>query len=243
MEITLDKLLEGKATIIKDREFKATKEYVQPFIDEINKYAEKLIIQAQQPDQIIITDNKATTYNKVWIQGLLPNVIDNKQETINFVYSLDNRVPVYKVFRSYKDKDSGNLYSCNELWIKTFEIKDDERMIIPIKTLLETNNPIEKVIDDLSNTTILDRNATLGKLIDKTMLSTFSSIAGKVKLSTSSIIKAYENLYFDSTSKYYSTTQCSMLDFYDSINQLITEDKKDIFNKFEKSHLVYLICK
>ena len=243
MEITLDKLLEGKATIIKDREFKATKEYVQPFIDEINKYAEKLIIQVQQPDQIIITDNKVTTYNKVWIQGLLPNVINNKQETINFVYSLDNRVPVYKVFRSYKDKDSGNLYSCNELWIKTFEIKDDERMIIPIKTLLETNNPIEKVISDLSNTTILDRNATLGKLIDKTMLSTFSSIAGKVKLSTSSIIKAYENLYFDSTSKYYSTTQCSMLDFYDSINQLITEDKKDIFNKFEKSHLVYLIWK
>ena len=115
MEITLDKLLEGKATIIKDREFKATKEYVQPFIDEINKYAEKLIIQVQQPDQIIITDNKVTTDKKVWIQGLLPNVINNKQETINFVYSLDNRVPVYKVFRSYKDKDSGNLYSCNEL--------------------------------------------------------------------------------------------------------------------------------
>ena len=100
MEITLDKLLEGKATIIKDREFKATKEYVQPFIDEINKYAEKLIIQVQQPDQIIITDNKVTTYNKVWIQGLLPNVINNKQETINFVYSLDNRVPVYKVLAS-----------------------------------------------------------------------------------------------------------------------------------------------
>ena len=97
-------------------------------------------------------------------------------------------------------------------------------MIIPIKTLLETNNPIEKVISDLSNTTILDRNATLGKLIDKTMLSTFSSIAGKVKLSTSSIIKAYENLYFDSKSKYYSTTQCYMIDFYESINQLIKKE-------------------
>ena len=87
MEITLDKLLEGKATIIKDREFKATKEYVQPFIDEINKYAEKLIIQVQQPDQIIITDNKVTTYNKVWIQGLLPNVINNKQETVKDIFN------------------------------------------------------------------------------------------------------------------------------------------------------------
>ena len=87
MEITLDKLLEAKATIIKDREFKAAKEYVQPFIDEINKYAEKLIIQVQQPDQIIITDNKVTTYNKVWIQGLLPNVINNKQETVKDIFN------------------------------------------------------------------------------------------------------------------------------------------------------------
>lgn len=83
----------------------------------------------------------------------------------------------------------------------------------------------------------------LGKTIDGILLNVFNSIAGKVKLSTSMGINAYESVYYDSTSKYYSKDGSSTaLNFYNALDQLITDEKKDIFNKFEKSYLVNLIC-
>jgi hypothetical protein len=66
MEITLQKLLEGKATIIKGKEYLSTKEYVQNFVDEMSKFTSKFIVNVQEPSQVILTDNSTdTTYNKV----------------------------------------------------------------------------------------------------------------------------------------------------------------------------------
>lgn len=66
MEITLNALLEGKPTIIREKEYFATKEYVQPFIDEMSKFTNDFIINVQLPGQITISnDNKDLTYNKV----------------------------------------------------------------------------------------------------------------------------------------------------------------------------------
>ena len=47
MEITLQKLLEGKATIIKGKEYLSTKEYVQKFVDEMSKFTNKFILIQQ----------------------------------------------------------------------------------------------------------------------------------------------------------------------------------------------------
>lgn len=41
MEITIGKLLEGKPTVIKDKEYFETKEYCQPFIDVMKKFTDK----------------------------------------------------------------------------------------------------------------------------------------------------------------------------------------------------------
>lgn len=102
MEITLSKLLEGKPTIIKGKEFFATKDYVQQFIDEMSKYTDKFIINVQEPSQVILTNNtNDTTYNRVWIQAIMPNSIEGLNEIYHFVYGLDMRTPVYKIFRSY----------------------------------------------------------------------------------------------------------------------------------------------
>lgn len=66
MEITLSRLLEGKPTIIKGKEYLATKEYVNPFIDEMSKYTDKFIVHVQEPDQLLINDdNNDTTFNRV----------------------------------------------------------------------------------------------------------------------------------------------------------------------------------
>ena len=66
MEITLNALLEGKPTIIREKEYFATKDYIQPFIDEMSKFTKNFIINVQLPGQITISNNnKDLTYNKV----------------------------------------------------------------------------------------------------------------------------------------------------------------------------------
>ena len=99
MEITKDKLLEGTATIIKDKEFLPTKEYVSPFIEEMSKFTDEFIIRVEEPSQKLVTDqNDNTTFNKVWIQAIMPGT-DNIKEIYNLAYSLDVRTPLYKVFK------------------------------------------------------------------------------------------------------------------------------------------------
>ena len=66
MEITLNALLEGKPTIIREKEYFATKDYVQPFIDEMSKFTKEFVVNVQLPDQVTISnDSKDVTYNRV----------------------------------------------------------------------------------------------------------------------------------------------------------------------------------
>jgi hypothetical protein len=63
-----------------------------------------------------------------------------------------------------------------------------------------------------------------------------SSDFGKVKLSKSTPNEAYEELYLNAESKFYSEDDTiSYFDFLEVYNSLIADDNKDIVNKFEKS--------
>jgi hypothetical protein len=66
MEITIGKLLEGKSTIINDNAYLSTKEYVNPFIELMQKFTDDFHIEVQMPTQLTITDSKEDiTYNHV----------------------------------------------------------------------------------------------------------------------------------------------------------------------------------
>ena len=66
MEITLSALLEGKPTIIREKEYFATKDYIQPFIDEMSKFTKDFVVNVQLPDQVTISnDSRDVTYNRV----------------------------------------------------------------------------------------------------------------------------------------------------------------------------------
>lgn len=66
MEITLNALLEGKPTIIREKEYFATKDYIQPFIDEMSTFTKEFVVNVQLPDQVTISnDSKDVTYNRV----------------------------------------------------------------------------------------------------------------------------------------------------------------------------------
>ena len=77
MELTLEEVLKGKATRIKNNEFFPTAAYVEPFIEKMSKFTSDFRIQAILPDQITKTDNGGIdyddiTYNRVWIQAVMP---------------------------------------------------------------------------------------------------------------------------------------------------------------------------
>ena len=66
MEITLDRLLSGKPTVIKNKNYFQTSDYVSPFLNHMTKFTDKFIVNVQTPDQLTITDDEEdTTYNRV----------------------------------------------------------------------------------------------------------------------------------------------------------------------------------
>lgn len=241
MEITLQKLLEGKATIIKGNEFLETKEYVQSFIDQMSKFTDKFIVNVQEPSQVIFTnDSRNTTYNKVWIQAIMPKQEEDLNEIYHFVYALDTRTPVYKIFRSY------GPCVFNTEWLTINKIEGETAPKYSLDNLMKYTNDVIPIVKKMKST-FLDsdkRHSLLGELIEKSMLYEYNNIGGKTKLSPSLVTKAYESVYMDSSSNFYvgDTEESNVWNYFSAFTDILKDDKKDI-NFFEKNHLVYLLFK
>lgn len=66
MEIDSELLLKGKSTIIKNKNYLSTKEYVEPFFDEMSKFTNNFIIRVQTPNQMTLSgEDKDITFNRV----------------------------------------------------------------------------------------------------------------------------------------------------------------------------------
>lgn len=248
MEITISKLLEGKCTVIKENEYLSTKEYVSPFIEVMKKFTTDFSVQVQLPSQLTITDSKEDiTYNRVWVQALLKDNSYGYTETINLVYALDVRKPIYKIFKAYKDRKTGNLFAFNSQWINVYELKPNEEFVDfePIvKHFLELTDDSSKRFENLEKNVVSseteERQQFLGELIENSMLFEITNKGGKVKIAPQMVLKAYQNVYMDSSSRnYISEEECTKLNYLDAFSSLITDDDKDIVNRFEKNLLVY----
>lgn len=239
MEITKDKLLEGTATIIKDKEFLPTKEYVSPFIEEMSRFTDEFIIRVEEPNQKLITDqNDNTTFNKVWIQAIMPGTDDIK-EIYNLAYSLDVRTPLYKVFKHYTYDGNPVLFQAN--WINTEEIKDGTKLIYNIPYFMSLTNDIPSKVEKMKKCFIDDPHKALGEMSTKALMYEFRNIGGKVKLPSSMPLKAYEMVYMDDSSPYYvkSTEESSAWNYYQAYTSLVKDaSKKDLMSMFEKTWLV-----
>lgn len=239
MEITLDLLLKGKPTIIKEREFLPTKDYVDEFIKEMSKFTDKFIINVTLPSQLTLTNKEEDiTFNKVWIQAIIPGSNELK-EVINLVYALDIKKPCYKVFRTYIEENRHFVF--DEKWIYTGEIKDDIPFKLPIKELMQMENNVFSKIDKMQKTFINDedRFGYIGQLLNRSQLYDYSGITGKIKLSPNVVVKANELIYIDSTSKLYRKDQeATCYDVYTAfLNEIAETYKKDPINVWEKSFL------
>ena len=129
MEITIEELLEGKSTIIKNKEFFPTKNYVEPFLEKMSKYSDDFIVRAKAAPQMSITkDNTDIVWNRVWIQARLPETydFDNHSEVYGMVMGLDARKPVAKLYRGGLNLACMNLTIFNPSWLNVQELQPDE---------------------------------------------------------------------------------------------------------------------
>ena len=250
MEVKLNELLAGKSTRIKNREYFPTAAYVEPFLDRVSKtLTDKFIVKVETPEQI--TTNEGTddlTYNRVWIQGILPDEfnIENHQEVIGMVMGLDVRKPIAKFYRGGVNMACCNLCVFNPSFLECQEIYPEAALNYKsVDTLINRASELRQWLNTLHTTTFerseQNINESLGMWVRRCLDISFNNGFGKVKLAVSSAIDAYKLLFVDSESDYYvhPGDNTDLFNIYNAFTDIISNDKdKDIMNKAEKCLLL-----
>jgi hypothetical protein len=251
VDITLDELYKGKSTLIKNKEFFPTKTYIEPFIEKMSAFTNDFRIQVKLPDQMTtFKDSTDITYNRVLLQAVLPEkfCIDGHDEVIGFLYGIDVKKPIVKIYRGYLNQACTNLTVFNPQWLNIQElVAGDPIDFSPIKSLMEYTNDFEVKIRELRSTYINrdERTQYLGEWVDYALRESQDYGFGKVKIAVSTPIDAYKQLYIDSDSEYYIPLGIdpSLFDIYNSFTQIVNNDKKDLMNKFEKTIIINRLLK
>jgi hypothetical protein len=248
MEISIKDLFEGKSTIIKNKEFKSTKDYVAPFIDRMSKYTEDFRISVKMPDQITTSKNNPdVTYNRVLIQAVMPESYfneDNHRQVIGMLYGLDVKTPVYKFYKGGLNMACTNLTVFSPEFLNVQELEPETALnYSPIQQLLDKEDKLKLYLDKMHSTYLDSKRLKeeLGKWVDFTLRHSFNAEYGKIKIASSTPIDVYKNLVIDSDSEYYipAGIEPDLFTVYNAFTDIITNDKgKDIMNKYEKICLI-----
>lgn len=255
MELTLDELLVGKATRIKNKEYFPTCAYVEPFLNRVGKLTNEFRVQAQLPSQVtfdsdghVITDD--ITYNRVLIEALLPDKYkfngDNHRQVIGMVYGIDVRKPVVKFFKGHERMACTNLcvfspqlLSCQDLEPETAVDYNSLQRIIDQTD--DTATWLNTIINTSFECTDFNINERLGNWIRNCINYSYDNHYGKVKIACSTPIDAYKLLFEKEDSEYYygHDPEISMYQVYNAFTNILTDNKKkDAFNIFEKTLLI-----
>lgn len=250
MEITIDELLTGKSTLIKNKQYLSTKAYVEPFIDKLSKFTSEFKVQIKTPTQLSTTGgNPDLMFNRVLIQAVLPKTYweyDNHQQVIGMVYGIDTKIPVAKIYKSGLNMACTNLTVFNSSFLDVQEIEPNTALNYkPINQLMEMTDDFAVKIKKLKETIIKvgneeDREKHLGKWVDFTLRDNYTANYGKVKLASSVPIDVYKDLFINTDSDYYVPIGMNpdLFTVYNAFTDSITNDNKDILSKYEKTLLV-----
>lgn len=251
MEVTLNQLLEGKATKIKNKDYAPTRSYVEPFLERMSKITNDFRVQVKLPDQVTCTSGEGErhddiTYNRVLIQAVLPNKFDNHQEVIGMVYGLDVRKPLIKIYRGAINCACTNLCIFDPSFLNVQFIEQGKGISYkPVEYLMERESDMQLMLETLHNTewdgSVQNIESNLGRWIRSALLSEYENGYGKIKLGTDTVIKAYSSMFVDQESPYYigEGNNVDMFTVYNAFTELISNDNgKDIMNKCEKTILL-----
>lgn len=252
MEITLEQLLNGKATRIRNNQFFSTAQYIEPFLERMQPFTNDFRVQVKLPDQItidnsgeIVTDD--ITYNRVYIQAVLPNeyCFDNHLNVIGMVYGIDTRKPVVKIFKGGLNCACTNLCVFNPECLAVQELAPESAIDYrPLKRIIEQTNDIAIWLKRLDETEFSCEehfvNEQLGRWVRNLLTKSYDSGFGKVKLATSTAVDAYKLLFVDDDSPYrVKDSSTNMFNVYNAFTQLITDNRpKEIINECEKTLLL-----
>ena len=248
----------GHATVIKNKEYFSAKNYIEPFIEKLKPYTEDIICFVKVADQLAIDDSICTVYNKVLIMGIFPkeyNITINQNNTseiyrrvVCMSYALDVKNPTCKFYTGVIDNDL-NFYAFGNNCCNIQKIEPETALDYSFVNTIINNglsDLCELMLNQIVNITV-DKNtliSTLGEWVDSSIKKEYINDAGKVKLSVNIPIDAYKKLVIDKDSNYYSDNQfISLLNILRSFISQITEDEKDIINRYEKTQLINNILK
>lgn len=252
MELTLKQALQGKATQIKGKEYFSTEAYITPFLERMYKFTDNFIINAIPANQISLTSEgemnmEDMVYNRMWIQAVIPDDcgFDNHDRVIGMVYGLDTRKPVAKLYVGGLNRACCNLCVFSPSFLNVQELEPETAINFgPINNLLELTSDVTATLKRLSETEVVYNeqiiNENLGQWIHNTIDKQYSTQYGKIKIGATTAISAFKLLYKDKDSPYYVKPGYStdMFTIYNAFTQCITDDKRDIINKFEKTLLI-----
>lgn len=257
MDITVDQLLQGKATTIRGKNYLPTAGYVEPFLNRLQKFTDDFRVHVQVPDQITRTVNDEInvadiTYNRVYIEAVIPDELcfENHDKVIGMVMGLDVRKPVAKFYNGALNAACTNLCVFNPEYLDCQGIEPETPLNFkPLDRIISLKEDTHEMLHILRNTkfsnNILNQQNNLGKWVRNAILCDYDSGYGKAKLAVDSVIQAYKNLFVKEDSEYYqSEPEVSMFDVYNSFTQQITDSRdkgKDLINLFEKTILLRTI--
>ena len=250
MELTIDQLLQGKATRIKDKEYFKTEQYVVPFLDRMSKLTNEFIIQAKPADQISLTPNgdvnfEDIIYNRVNIEAVLPDeyCFEGHKQVVGFVYALDARKPVVKQYMGGLRTACLNLCTFNPAALSVQELEPETAINYNfLGHCLEIADNMGARLHELSNMEFTKEMMyqEMGYQIDRCINSKFHNDFGTIKLPESLPIEVYKNLFYNEKSEYFTKDdRVSGFDVYQAYTDIICNGKsKDLVNRFEKTLLV-----
>ena len=246
MQIDLETLLRGKATSIKGKDYFPTAAYVEPFLERMSKLTNNFRINVKLPDQITKDDElEDVTYNRVNIEAILPDeyAFEGHKRVVGFVYALDTRKAIVKQYVGAIRSACLNLCVFNPDALQVSEIEPETAINYSfLSNCLSLVDSTNSILTKLSNITYSKGQCqeNLGNWIDNTIKCSFTRGFGKVKLSESTPIEAYKNLFYNEKSSYYSKeNEVTGFDIYNSFTDLVCNGTRaDILNRFEKVFLV-----
>lgn len=249
MEIDLTQLMKGKATRIKDKEYFTPEQYVTPFMNRVSELTDNFIINVKPADQISLTKEGEINfddviYNRVWIQAVLPDEYawDNHQRVISMIYALDTRKPLVKFYTGALNMACLNLCVFNPEMLNVAELEPESAINYSfLRNMMTVTDDVRVNLEKLANMefkrdTIFDN---LGHWVDNCIRSKYNNGFGTVKLAESTPIEVYKDLFYNEKSGYYTTDdRVDGFTVYNAFTDLITQDKRDLTNKFEKTLLI-----
>lgn len=247
MKVDINELCQGKGTIIRGRDYPPTRDYVEPFLEAASKVTDNITAEAVMPEQITKDITKDITYNRVWIQAVLPqDAYAGHPNVVGFIYGLDVKDPVAKFYRGAINSACTNLcvFRPEELHVQQIEPGkklDYARAVEMFNAAIDMTKEFDRLHELSFGRDLESVERELGRWVRNAMVKSWDQGRGKVKLATTVPVAAFRKLFLDAASPYYVPKEQERVDMftvYNAFTQMITDDAKDIMNKVEKTLLI-----